>query len=666
MSTQAQNSGGSELSFPFLRPLLISFGAVLVLFALYEVAERLWLTDLPMATLHTLHLVRGLAAALLAAFLVGWFILRRSRPLLAAALSPGALSVGAASRAAERTRICARWFIQMRWVAIVVAITLIGIIVRGVGLLPEKVWWPLVVTVGVLALLNLVYIFFLRQGLTNSKFLAFQAYADLILLAVLLHFSGSVENPLANLMLFHVVIAGIILSRRQCFGVAIVGSALFALLAGFELAGVLPHYTLEIFPHAEHEGAVVHAAHEPLYVASKVSLLTTVLLFTAFFVTTLADRLRRDERQLESYAERISTERQLLEQALETTGTALCVCDADFSHMWNNRQWQLWFGKAGADVLQQQQVCGPDPPARGTVPDDKARVREIEMDSAAGAESSQDDDSRRTLLLTTAPLAGQGREASRIVQLAQDITEQKRTQASLMRAGQLAAVGEMAGEVAHEVNNPVAIIGTKARLLLDNHRDELSEKVTEELAKITNLADRIAGITQGLLSYSRPSVGARTHLDVRIPVRNALSLAGQRAYVSDMQIEDELPDEPLNVMANGAELEQVFLNLFLNSVDAMKDGGTLTVSATTDGDHHAIVIGDTGTGIDKKIQERVFEPFFTTKPEGEGTGLGLSICAGLIRSNGGTVELASKADRGTEFTVRLPVYDPTRMAESNG
>ncbi|MBD3645945.1 MAG: hypothetical protein HUJ31_00525 [Pseudomonadales bacterium] len=212
----------------------------------------------------------------------------------------------------------------------------------------------------------------------------------------------------------------------------------------------------------------------------------------------------------------------------------------------------------------------------------------------------------------------------------------------------------MAGARAHGGNNPVAIIRAEARLLLANHRDEISDKVAGELIKITDMSDRITRITQGLLSYSRPSAGARQQLDARMPVRKALSLVEQRAQAAGVEIVDRLPDDEITVMANADELEQVFVNLLFNALDAMADGGTLTVSVTTSDGAHVIAVEDTGEGVDAETRERIFEPFFTTKPEGEGTGLGLSICVGLIRSHGGSIDLSSSAGRGTIASVKLP------------
>ncbi len=657
---------------PLVQVVLFVLAIVALIFITYEVVERAWLSHLDMQVLRILHWGRGLVAALVAAMLVGWLMLHRSQPLLVPAFSPVEWQTGLRLSETDRITNYARWFIQLRWIAAVVAITLIVATVQVFKVLPGVVWWPLVATIVVLVGLNLGYMILLHRKLVSTTLLAFQAYADLLILTVLLHFSGSLENPLTPLMLFHVIIAGIILSRHQCYMVAFVSIALFTLLALAELQYILPHYTLQIFPHIEHDGEITHAALEPVYVAIQVSLHCSVLLLTAFFVTTLSEQLRRGESQIEQYAERMLTERQLLEQALETTGTGLSVWDQQLAPFWHNLQWDTWFGGTPSESALYNEIRGPDSAARKTVDDGQVRVVEINVDKDITSVLPEVTDDGRTFLTTTAPLVNQDGEISHVVQLAQDITEQKRSQAGLMRAGKLAAVGELAGEVAHEINNPIAIISAKSRLLLTNHRNELSEKVTEELTKITEMADRIARITQGLLSYSRPSVAIHALLDVRIPIRRALSLVEHRAHTSSVLIEDLLPDRPLVVMANADELEQIFLNLFLNSLDAMDQGGCLTVSATTsatqtnDMPEYSILVKDTGSGISQEIQQTVFEPFFTTKAEGEGTGLGLSICLGLVRSHGGSIELVSEPGQGTHIMVKLPEGSTQAGENENG
>jgi len=136
-------------------------------------------------------------------------------------------------------------------------------------------------------------------------------------------------------------------------------------------------------------------------------------------------------------------------------------------------------------------------------------------------------------------------------------------------------------------------------------------------------------------------------------------------------VQDELPETLPPVKANAQELEQVFLNLLLNALDAMPKGGRLKVSAATTAlrDEQpavAVAVADTGVGIPETIRDRIFEPFFTTKQEGRGTGLGLSICLGLVRSHGGEIEVESEPGRGSRFTIKLPVDAAARKEQLHG
>ncbi|MEX0653468.1 MAG: ATP-binding protein [Phycisphaeraceae bacterium] len=636
--------------------MLIAAVLVAMTFVGYEIVERLWLQGLDVQTLHLLHRIRGVAMSLIAAALVGWLVLRVSPPLLTTSPHTDAWTQDERPTPEQRERNYARWFIIMRWIAVLVALVLAYLVVRVLNLLPGQVWWPLIFTIAVLAGLNLVYMFLQRLSPLPRFLLPMQAYGDLVLLTLLLHFSGGVENPLSPLMLFHVIIAGVVLSRGHCYAVAATGSMLFALLAAGETTGMLTHYSLEIFPH--HEAShLPHAAHQPLYVASHVSLHAVILFLAAYFVSTLGERMRHDERQLGAFAEQAFAHRQLVEQALETTETGLCVCNRQAEPYWTNQRWRAWFGDEPIDAAAARCGCDEEAPARQSLHDGQRRVIELKLPSGGRGKKP------RIFQITTAPLSGKQGQASHVVSLARDVTEQHEMQAQMIRAGKLAAVGELAGQVAHEVNNPIAIISAKARLLLEDDQVPMPEKVRQELIKITELSDRVAQIAQGLLSYCRPSPATRQPLDLRLPIRSALRTVDHRARNLGIVIEDRLADDLPAVHANANEIQQVFLNLLLNALDAMPEGGRLTITGelrngASDGASSTRVIlsvADTGSGIPQAIQEQVFEPFYTTKSEGKGTGLGLSICAGLVRSHGGHLHLQSEPHQGTQVFVELPV-----------
>jgi signal transduction histidine kinase len=635
-----------------LRALVAALAAVLVLFAGYEAVEHLFLQETDAHVLATLHRVRITAAVLLATGLAGWLILQEARPVLSAGVLPEGPSDHRGPEPSEKQAHYARWFILMRWVAIAVAALAVFVTVEVAGLLPLQVGPSLGALIVLLTVLNLGYTIFLRTCGSFTAFLVVQVYADIVILILLLHFSGGIENPLTALLLLHVIIAGIVLGRAHAYLVAAVASVLFGLLAWAECYGVLPHYTLRLFPHQHFDGMMLHAAHDPLYAGSRVVLQAVVLFLVAYFTTTLVRRIRHDEGTLQDLADRARARTQMLEQALDTTGTALCVWDRELQPYWANGRWAEWQrttpGLAGF-------VDGADSPARVTMRDGCARTSELRTGAT---------DDSRVFEATTALLRDNEGQIQQVAMLTRDVTAQRAAEARARRAERLAGVGELAGQVAHEVNNPIAIISAKCRLLLRSGREPVPAQVQEDLLKMAELADRVARIAQGLLSYCRPAPGLRQPLDVCVPVRRALAYLEGRVASAAVRVEDELTPLLPAVQANAAELEQVFLNLFINALDAMPGGGVLRVSAAvwqsgsqaTCGQTGALAVAvqDTGSGIDPLIMDRMFEPFLTTKG-GRGTGLGLSICQGLVRSHGGEILVESERGRGTRMVVVLPL-----------
>jgi signal transduction histidine kinase len=267
----------------------------------------------------------------------------------------------------------------------------------------------------------------------------------------------------------------------------------------------------------------------------------------------------------------------------------------------------------------------------------------------------------RAFAVSTAPLHDASGRTDRVVELVRDVTGERENQERMLKASKLAAVGEIAGKLAHEINNPTAIVSAKARLLLSDRRAEMSSKVAHEVERIVELADRVAAMAKGLLAYGRPSAAPRMRLDPGLPLRRALSLVEDQAKRQGVRIAEEIGGALPAVDAAATELEQVFLNLFLNALDAMLEGGILAVTAArgaarlSDGTPAVqIVVADTGPGIADDVREHVFDPFFTTKDEGRGSGLGLAVCQGIVRSHGGEIEVESAPGRGARFSVRLP------------
>lgn len=247
----------------------------------------------------------------------------------------------------------------------------------------------------------------------------------------------------------------------------------------------------------------------------------------------------------------------------------------------------------------------------------------------------------------------------------EDITGRKAMFEELIQSSKLKAVGELAANIAHEMNNPLGIISAKARLLLSHESERMSQKVARELGKMIDQCDRLTRLTRGILDYSRPSLGTQRPISVLEPLRRSVAMVGERAQERHVQLCESYTEENVTILGNSHELEQVFLNLFLNAIEAMPEGGKLLLSTSIfteskeDPEEHLPVVRigvqDTGEGISEEILPYIFEPFYTTKEEGRGTGLGLAICHGLIRSHKGHIHVSSEEGQGTLFEITIPL-----------
>ena len=240
----------------------------------------------------------------------------------------------------------------------------------------------------------------------------------------------------------------------------------------------------------------------------------------------------------------------------------------------------------------------------------------------------------------------------------QDRTEELRNaQQRLIQSERLASVGRLASGVAHEINNPTGVILTRAEFLLDT-ADEVSldEEAREDLEAIERNAKRIARITTSLLNFSRQAPTELAPVDVSALVDEALSLVSHDIKQNEIEVLREIPSDLPAVKGDRGRLEQVFVNLCKNGIDAMvaEGGGTLTVQAALVAECIEICVRDTGPGLPTEVQDQIFEPFFTTKEQGKGTGLGLSISYGIVADHDGEIRLDSKPGEGAAFTVVLP------------
>lgn len=256
--------------------------------------------------------------------------------------------------------------------------------------------------------------------------------------------------------------------------------------------------------------------------------------------------------------------------------------------------------------------------------------------------------------ITCFPLPEQIDAVKTTVVVLKNVTEEKRMQAQLIQSEKMVATGRLAASLAHEINNPLQAI--KGSLYLAQMDMESPKTQLEHLTTANAELDRIAILVQQVLGFSRSSLDPPSKIDVQQLFRHALSLCGQHLENSRITVETEWTHPIPGILGIGNQLTQVFLNLIINAIEAMPEGGRLRVIGNLnldDGTWFRIDLVDSGIGISPENLSKVFDPFFTTKENG--TGLGLGICRTIVMNHGGKLTVNSAPRNGSTFSVWLPV-----------
>jgi two-component system NtrC family sensor kinase len=263
------------------------------------------------------------------------------------------------------------------------------------------------------------------------------------------------------------------------------------------------------------------------------------------------------------------------------------------------------------------------------------------------------------------PMRLDDRRVSHVITIGEDITEAKLVQQQISQTEKLAAVGQLAAGVMHEINNPLATIGACVEALTSRAEDLPAGPgrafLQEYLEIIGSELNRCKSIVDGLLDFSRPKARAKYPVAINQVVEDALFLVRYHDRFKRIRLERHLTDDLPPVEANAEQLIQVFLDLMLNAIDAMDGRGTLTVATRLSAersDEVVVEIADTGMGIPREQVAKIFEPFFTTKAPGLGTGLGLSISYAIVQHHGGRIQVDSQLGSGSTFRVVLPIHVP--------
>jgi two-component system NtrC family sensor kinase len=232
--------------------------------------------------------------------------------------------------------------------------------------------------------------------------------------------------------------------------------------------------------------------------------------------------------------------------------------------------------------------------------------------------------------------------------------ELKLRQDQLIHSGKMAAVGTLTSGIAHELNNPLNNIWMTTEALISDFQDYPDEKKLKMLEQIYNQVERASSTVRNLLDFTRKEQPAFTSVSIPKIMESTLKLIENELKLADIDLDIDVEEGLPEITGNPRNLQQVFLNLFLNTIQAMPDGGRLGVRVHVEDGLVRADVSDTGVGILPENLDKVFDPFFTTKEPGQGTGLGLSVSYGIVEKHGGKIIVESEVGKGTTFSVFLP------------
>lgn len=361
---------------------------------------------------------------------------------------------------------------------------------------------------------------------------------------------------------------------------------------------------------------------------------------------SLGERVREVERHLASVVESAND----LIVSLDSTGAVMT---------WNSAAQRI-LGFSPQEVTKRQFTdffTEPDRPHLQALLSHLAKEGKFqEMETGIQAKGGE----RRLISWRFSAMKEEGGRVVALVGVGRDLTEKQRLELQLIQSAKMASLGEMAGGIAHEIRNPLAITSSAAQILLKKGNDpELLQECAE---KIRLAATRAAAIIETLLRFARPSEGLSEQVDVNAAVEETLSLIGHQISLQSIEIDKQLSPALPKVKGNKNQLQQVFMNIIMNAYYAMEEGGRLAIeSRLTPATPQPVIeirFTDTGNGISEQHLPRVFDPFFTTMPAGKGTGLGLSIAYSIVHQHGGTIGIESEVGKGSTLTVTLPEEKP--------
>jgi len=503
-------------------------------------------------------------------------------------------------------------------------------------------------------LLTIIYSLLLNRVKNLHLFAYVQVLGDLLFDSTLIYITGGIESPFIFLYFLSIIASSIILFRQGSLITASFSSLFYGSLAIFQ------YNDIALLPIPRKLLIISALSFNILFF--KVFLNIAAFYLVAFFSGRLSESLRSTHKELEEKKSILKELQNLNENILQSLTSGLITTDLNGII--------ISFNKAAEEITRwkSEEVVGrwwdnffPEFPIQDLL----EKVKSSPENSFAYETTFSNNLGKKYLGFTISPLKDEAGNLTGLIGNFKDLTDIKKMEEDLKRADRLAAIGEVAAGMAHEVRNPLASISGSIQVLKDKVG---SDGMTGRLMDIViKESERLDGIIKNFLKYARPEPINFVFCDINYILNNVITLLKNNPkYGSNLKIDINCESEELSLIADPKQLEQVFWNLAINAMEAMPNGGTLKITVSKDirkSDYFLrnfknntkyikILFSDTGVGIDPKNRSKLFSPFYTTKDGG--TGLGLAIVYRIIEEHHGVIEVESEPEKGSKFTIYLP------------
>lgn len=547
-----------------------------------------------------------------------------------------------------------RWMSLIRVVVLTLLIGSVYLFLRSLRL--NLLLWPLpLVLVATYILTVFVWIGIktsVQRGTEVVHLVYPQLIWDIFVATELVYYTGGIDSPLIPLYFLAIFGASLFFGLKGSVIIAGQSSFVYGLLVWSEFKGIIP----EMF----FAGQLSSATYQLRAVLINIYLYTSFFFLSAFISGYLAERLRRKGEELQTTSNMLKRMRLDTDNIMKNMAGGLITVDYEGKI--------VYFNRAAARILRYREdevtgencreVFGERMPDLGNMIMETLEQGVVHSRREIALKSGPK--KLKPIGLTTALVQdGQGRRGGVIVNF-QDLTEVKRMEQMMRRADRLAAVGEMSAGIAHEIRNPLASISGAVEVLKESLN--LSGENEKLMTLIVRESERLNKIIKGFLGFSRLKLPAATRISLNNVVDEVLSLIENHPSKHErIHISNEIGAQPISIRFDEDQLKQLLINLMVNGLEAMPEGGELRIGVYSNNgsgfrgrgeDDVRIFISDTGIGIAEENRDRIFEPFVSTKKSG--TGLGLSIVQRILEYNRGRIEIESNGDTGVTFLVSLP------------